>query len=446
MDNLFIIDDDKHICVTLSLALDKLYSIRWSQDAQEGLAMIKEEPPDLVLLDLRIGRHNGIEVLKQILEIYPSLPVIIMTGYSSIKSSVEALKAGAFHYIAKPIEMDELRNLIAKALEHIHLQNQVKDLNCRLNAQKVQAAIIGNSPVIKDLLKLIDKIKDINTTVLITGESGTGKEIIARTIHYSSNRSNGPFEAVNCSAIPIPLLESEFFGHKKGSFTGADSSRKGKFEICSGGTLFLDEIGDMDINVQAKLLRVLQEKEISPVGSNEKIQVDVRLIAATNKDLKKAMEEGAFREDLYYRLSVITLHSPALRQRREDIPLLIQHFLNKYNAEFNKDVRGIEGAALRAIEQSPLRGNVRELENLIVRGIALAEGSLIRFSDLPSLSQEMATNLSRELAGCRLADIEKQTIMETLAFTGNNRTKAAQLLGITDRTLRNKLEQYRLQG
>ena len=444
MDKILIIDDDKPICVTLAYALEDLYSVKWTQDGAAGVGMVRAEPPDLVLLDLRVGRYNGIDLLKELKALRPTLPVIIMTGYSSIKSSVEALKAGAFHYITKPIEMDELLNLIAKALEHVHLSRQVKDLNHQLNARRAQESIIGNSPAIRDVLKLVDKVKDINSTVLITGESGTGKEMIARAIHYSSARAAGPFEAVNCSAIPLSLLESEFFGHKRGAFTGADQDRKGKFELCEGGTLFLDEIGDMDIAVQAKLLRVLQEKELSPVGSNERIRVNVRLIAATNKDLQKAMEEGTFREDLYYRLSVITLRSPALRHRREDIPLLIQHFISKYNAEFNKEIKGVEAEALRAIERAPLRGNVRELENLIVRGIALAEGPLIRLADLPDFSPVSPDRVPPGLAGRRLEDIEQEAILETLSFTGNNRTQAARLLGITDRTLRNKLERYRL--
>lgn len=443
MRRILIIDDEKNICVSLSYALEDRYEVVWTQSPGEGLAILQEQPVDLVLLDLKLGSYNGIEVLKQIKGQMPALPVIMMTGFGSIDSSVEAIKAGAYHYVAKPIAMEELRHLIQKALEHGGLRRQVRELHRRLNSPLAPAQMVGRAPAMEALFRLIDKVKNINSNILVLGESGSGKELVARAIHENSQRKNKPFEAVNCSAIPLSLLESEFFGHKKGAFTGAEADRKGKFEICHEGTLFLDEIGEMDLGIQAKLLRVIQDQEVTPVGSNQKIQVDVRLIAATNRDLKKGVEEGTFREDLYYRLNVITLEVPPLRQRKEDLPVLIQYFIGKYNERFDKDVKGIRPEAMRQLENYDFPGNVRELENLIERGVALTDQAYVGLEDLPELiplAKDGKEGLN--LAGHPLAWLEKQAILQTLQTTGGHRRKAAALLGITERTLRNKLELY----
>lgn len=447
MRQILIIDDEKNICVSLTFALEDYYKVKWVHDPGEGLEFLEQQSVDLVLLDLMIGQYNGIEVLKEIKKFKPEVPVIIMTGFGSIKSSVEAVKAGAYHYISKPIEMDELLNLMDKALEHAGLSRKVQELNRQLEAQKSPLDMIGKAAVMRELFRMIDKVKDINSNVLILGESGTGKEMVARAIHYGSCRKDYHFEAINCSAIPVNLLESEFFGHRKGAFTGADTDHKGKFEFCHKGTLFLDEIGDMDQAIQAKLLRVIQDKEITPVGTNQKINVDVRVIAATNKDLKKAVEEGRFREDLYYRLNVITIIVPPLRERKEDIPFLVQHFIQKYNERFNKQISGIDSLAMRTLERYRFKGNIRELENIIERGVALSDGKMITLADLPELDWDEGRDpgfRKMEIEGKTLEQIEKEAIMTALRIAHNNRTKAAAMLGITDRTLRNKLERYNM--
>lgn len=446
MRQVLIIDDEKNICVSLTYALEDYYKVKWVHEPSKGMEFLENQPVDLVLLDLKIGQYNGIEVLKKIKEFKPEVPVIIMTGFGSIESSVEAVKAGAYHYISKPIKIDGLLNLMNKALEHAGLNRKVQELNRQLEAQKSPLNMIGKSAAMRELFRIIDKVKDINSNVLILGESGTGKEMIARAIHYGSSRKDYPFEAINCSAIPVNLLESEFFGHRKGAFTGADTDHKGKFEFCHKGTLLLDEIGDMDPAIQVKLLRVLQDREITPVGSNQKIKVDVRVIAATNKDLKKAVEDGDFREDLFYRLNVITVRVPPLRERKEDIPFLVQHFIRKYNERFNKHIMGIDSLAMRTIERYRFNGNIRELENIIERGVAMSDSKIITLADLPELdlNEEVTSNFENmELAGKTLEQIEKEAIMITLKIANNNKTKAAAMLGITDRTLRNKLERYK---
>lgn len=445
MYKILILDDEKNICISLSFALEDDYKTFWFQEPKEGLKKLQTDSIDLVLLDLKLGRYDGIQILKEIKALDPDLPVIIMTGYGSIESSVEAVKAGAYHYVSKPIVMDDLRNLMSKALEHARLSRQVSELNHRLATQDGGKALIGKSPAMEALRKTIEKVKNINSNILIYGESGTGKEIAARSIHFSSDRSEQRFEAVNCSAIPVNLLESEFFGHKKGAFTGADSDRKGKFEICHKGSLFLDEIGEMDLSIQAKLLRVLQDKVITPVGSNQSIHVDVRLIAATNRDLRKAVEEGRFREDLYYRLNVISIEMPPLRQRKEDIPLLVQSFIGKFSRQFGKQITGARHEVIRCLESYHFPGNVRELENIIERAVAFSEGPLINLEDMPELELDRSFKgplPANHLAGRTLADIEREAILSTLKMTGQNRRRAASLLGITERTLRNKLDFY----
>jgi len=456
--NVLIIDDEKNICISLSFALEDEYEVFWTLEPEQGYELLNSKPIDIVLLDLKLGPYDGIQILKEIKSRYPELPVIIMTGFGSIESSVEAIKAGAYHYISKPLVMDELKNLMTKALEHAGLSRQVAVLNQLIKTQNGDYQIIGKSPAMQQLFNIIDKIKNINSTILILGESGTGKDLVARAIHYSSYRQKEHYEAVNCPSIPVNLLESEFFGHKKGAFTGADSDRKGKFELCHKGTLFLDEIGDMDLTIQAKLLRALQEKVITPVGSNKEIKVDVRLIAATNKDLKELVANGRFREDLYYRLNVITIEVPPLRERLEDIPLLIQHFIQKYNKQFNKNVSAVQREVIQQLESYDFPGNVRELENMIERAIALADGEMITLADLPDHIRrksasfigndsniDAATRLPeiyKVLAGKPLAEIEKEAIMVTLEMTNYNRKKAAALLRISERTLRNKLQLY----
>lgn len=307
LNKILIIDDEKSICTSLEFALEDDYIVMSCQNPIDGLEIIKNEDIDLVLLDLKIGEFDGISTLRKIKKINNNIVVIIMTAYGSIKSSVDAMKAGAYYYITKPIDIEELKLLILKALDYVNLSNQVKRLNDQLNKRYGVEGIIGKSKKMQEVFELIKKVKDIDSNILITGESGTGKELVAKAIHYQGRRRNNCFEVVNCAAIPSQLLESELFGYEKGAFTGAVHNKKGKFQMAEKGTIFLDEIGEMDLALQSKLLRVLQEKEITPLGSNKKQKIDVRIIAATNKNLEKAIEEGNFREDLFYRLNVITI-------------------------------------------------------------------------------------------------------------------------------------------
>jgi len=342
MDKILIIDDEKSICTSLEFALEDQYQVVSEQSPVEGLDILKKQDVSLVLLDLRIGGYNGIAVLDKIKNINLDIPVIMMTAYGSIKSSVDAMKHGAYYYITKPVDIEELRLLIFKALDYARLNNQVQQLTKEINSKYSIAGIIGKSKAVKDIFQIIDKVKDIYSNILITGESGTGKELVARAIHYQGKRKDGRFEVVNCAAIPQNLLESEFFGFEKGAFTGAIKDKKGKFEMADGGTIFLDEIGEMDIHLRSKLLRVLQDKEFSPLGSNRRIKSDVRIIAATNKDLEEEVKKGRFREDLFFRLNVIRINIPPLRQRKEDIPLLLDHFIKKYNEILGKKIKGID--------------------------------------------------------------------------------------------------------
>lgn len=445
MKKILIIDDEKNICISLEFALEDYYKVIGCQDPYEGLEVLRQNRIDLILLDLRLGSLDGIEILRKIKEINSEVPVIIMTAFGSIQSSVEAVKAGAFYYITKPIETEELKILIAKALDYNRLSNEVKRLSDSIRDENSYFGIIGRSPKIQDLFITIEKVKDINSNVLIIGESGTGKEMVARALHYGSKRKDFHFEAINCSAIPSQLMESEFFGHRKGAFTGADDDRIGKFELCDGGTIFLDEIGDMDIHMQAKLLRVLQDKEITPLGTNKRKQVSVRVIAATNKDLEKATEEGSFREDLFYRLNVITIKIPPLRERKEDIPLLVAHFIKKYNRVFNKEITGLEPGAIDVLEKYDYKGNVRELENIIERAMALTGAEIIKMNDLPEKvirNSPLPKNSYQSLIGQDLSTIEREVIIETYLQNNRNKTKTASVLGITEKTLRNKMKQY----
>lgn len=447
MNKILIIDDEKSICTSLEFALEDDYTVISCQDPIKGLDIIRKQHIDLVLLDLRIGEYDGISVLRKIKKENENIVVIIMTAYGSIKSSVDAMQAGAYYYITKPIDIEELKLLILKALDYVNLNNKVKHLKSQLTQRYGINGIIGKSKAMNTIFELIDKVKDIDSNVLIMGESGTGKELVARAIHFQGNRKNKNFEVVNCAAIPSNLLESELFGYRKGAFTGAVQNKKGKFESAHEGTIFLDEIGEMDLTLQSKLLRVIQEKEITPLGSNHKQKIDVRIIAATNKNLEKAVEENEFREDLFYRLNVITIKLPPLRERKEDIPLLVNHFINKYNKNFNKNVKGIDSKALKMLENYDYKGNVRELENIIERAVALTNHNTISCSDLSKKVLNTQNFPEHDIIpiyiGEDLKTIEKKVILETLKKNKNNKRKTAKILGITERTLRNKLKEYK---
>ncbi|HHZ00559.1 MAG TPA: sigma-54-dependent Fis family transcriptional regulator, partial [Tissierellia bacterium] len=337
---ILILDDEKNICSSLTYALEDQYEVLSATNPDDAFEIMRNEKIHLVLLDLRIGKVNGLEVLTKIKEIDKNIVVIMMTAYGTIESTVQAIKNGAFTYLTKPLNMDELMVTIAKGLEYQSLNEKVEHLNNELKEKYSYKGIIGKSPAMQHVFQLIDRLKDVDTNVLITGESGTGKELVARAIHYSGSRSRENFVAINCAAIPDGLLESELFGHQRGAFTGAEKDKIGKFEFANKGTILLDEIGDMSLNLQSKLLRVLEQREYSPLGSNEVIKVNARVIASTNKDLRKLISEKKFRDDLYFRLNVVEVNIPPLRDRRQDLPMLFAHFIKVYNEKLGKQVKG----------------------------------------------------------------------------------------------------------
>lgn len=448
---LLIIDDEATICSSLKFAFEDSYEVLTAINIYEVEKYIEEFEIDLVLLDLRFGDVNGLNVLDYIKKIQSSAIVIIMTAYGCIDSSIQAVKRGAYDYIVKPLDMKKLNLLLEKALEYRRLNEKISYLEKEVYTKYSTHGIVGKSKKIKDLFNLIDKIKDIDVNVLIQGPSGSGKELVAKAIHYQGKRKNSRFEALNCGAIPATLMESELFGHEKGAFTHAHQKKKGRFELADGGTIFLDEIGELEINLQVKLLRVIQEKEITPLGSEEHKKINLRIIAATNKDLKKEVEKGNFREDLFFRLNVINVNIPPLNERVEDIPLLVEYFIKKWNKELEKKVKGITKEALTVLEQYEYKGNVRELENIIERALALTDHDFITLDDLPYEVQAHGDiHLSSTKHGIipiktgqRLDQVEKQVILETLAVMNGNRKKTSEVLGISERTLRYKLAEYK---
>ncbi|GAA0718158.1 sigma-54 dependent transcriptional regulator [Clostridium malenominatum] len=452
MFKLLIIDDENSICSSLSFALEDNYKIFTSRNSREAEDIILKETINIVLLDLRLGDEDGLEILKRIKNINKEVVVIIMTAFGTIESSVKAMAEGAFYYITKPINIEELNLLLLKCEEYIELNSKIKHLSNQINDNSMYGKynIIGKSKKILGVFDIIDRVKDIDINILVTGESGTGKDLVARAIHYNGKRKDKPFNVINCSAIPDNLLESELFGYKKGAFTGAVEDKKGIIESSNGGTLFLDEIGDMDINLQTKLLRVIQEKEIRPIGESHSRNVDVRFIAATNKDLKEEVKKNRFRQDLYYRLNVIDIQLPALRERKEDIATLIEYFIKKFNSKMEKSVKGITAKALHRLENYYFHGNIRELQNIIERAIVLNEGQYIELEDLPEeiLYKENIVQEENDLipiyVGEDMKSIEKKVIEHTLIKYEGNRKRTAEILNIGERTLRYKIKEYKL--
>lgn len=364
LKTILVIDDEPSILTALDLALKKDYNVYTSADVPEAMTLVETKNIDLILLDQCLGEYSGLDVLENIKKINQNIIVIAMTAYGSIESSIKAMQLGAYYYITKPLDLGGLKILINKALEYRELSDEVESLKSgKLSEEDVD--IIAESSKMKSVFEMIDKVRDIDINVLITGESGTGKDLIAKKIHYSGKRSKKNISIINCAAIPSELLESELFGYEKGAFTGAENSYKGKILEADGGTLFLDEIGDMDIALQAKLLRAIQDKKITPLGSSKQIPVDFRLITATNKDLESEVEAGKFREDLFFRMNVVNIKLPPLRDRKEDIPLLIKYFLEKYNKKFEKELVTVSYQAISILENYDYPGNIRELENII---------------------------------------------------------------------------------
>jgi two-component system response regulator AtoC len=443
---LLLVDDDRAMREMLaSLFSDLGYEAVEAASAEDALARLEEEDFDVVLSDIRMPGRSGIEMVSDVKRLRPETPVVLMTAFGSVDSAVEAIQAGAYDYVTKPFEPEAVQFAVERALERTTLGRENQSLRRAVDRTANLGDLIGSSPAMHDIFALIRKIAHNKSSVLITGESGTGKEVIARTIHFHGSTADKPFVPINCTAIPEGLLESELFGHVRGAFTGAHASKRGLFEAADGGTLFLDEIGDMGLGLQSKLLRVLQDREIRPVGGTRSVRVNVRIIAATNKDLEHEMREGCFREDLFYRLNVIPIHVPPLRERPEDVPALAESFLAKHG---DGATYKLSPEAMRALTAQPWRGNGREVENVIERAIALAEGTEIGPDDLPLsfVSSEVAGRstdafLRASAEGeLTLREVEELYIEEILSRTGGNKVRAARLLGIDRKTLYRRAE------
>lgn len=441
---ILIIDDEKQMCWVLEKALQREgYTVISENSGKSGLDRILRDVPALVILDLKMPDIDGLQVLEQAKRVYPKLPVIMLTAHGNIDNAIEAMKIGAVDYLTKPFDLDELLLTVRQNLRITRLQTEVKFLRSEL-ARKY-GYIVGQSPAMQEVIQLIEQVAKSNANVMITGESGTGKEVTAVAIHRNSLRSDAQFVPVNCAAIPEQLLESELFGHEKGAFTGASARKPGRFELADGGTIFLDEITEIPVGMQAKLLRVLQEKSFERVGGIESLQVDVRILAATNRDPKEAIESGRLREDLYYRLNVVQIYLPPLRERRQDIPLLAMHFMKKFSTTYQ--VQSISGEAMQILEHYDWPGNIRELQNVIERAAIICRGDKILPEHLPEeLRQSRQTKRGIVIRfpdqGISLHQLEKELIIKALGVSGGNQTRAAKLLGISRSALLYRIQKH----
>jgi two-component system response regulator PilR (NtrC family) len=429
------------------------YSVTTAADGDEAIRLIGKEIFDLVLTDIKMPQASGLDVLKTVKDTSPETMVVMITAFASTETAVEAMKQGAYDYLSKPFQIEEVKLVIRNALEKKRLETDNLLLRTQIKEQSAFENIVGKSPAMQKVYEVIRKVADTKSNVLILGESGTGKELIARAIHFNSSRRDKPFVAVNCSALPEPLLESELFGHMKGSFTGAHANKEGLFEVANGGTIFLDEIGETPPAIQVKLLRVLEEKEFRRIGGTKNIQVDVRIIAATNKDLEKAVAEGRFRDDLFYRLDVIPIYLPPLRERIEDIPWLVESFLAKHAQAAGKPIKRLASDALRLLQSHDWRGNVRELENVIERVVAMTAADTIAAQDIagcferPAASREtVSTDLPPDGLDLEalVEEIEKGFLLKALQRTGGIKREAAQLLRLNMRSFRYRLDKYKI--
>ena len=447
-NTILVVDDDPaHRTMLRTLLTGWGYTIFEADDGSTAIEKVHDQAFDLILMDIRMLKVSGLQALTEIKAFNPAIPIIIMTAYSSVETAVEALKNGAYDYLTKPLDFDELRLTMERAMDHTQLKEENRLLRETLGSHFDRRNIIGRSPAMVRLLETVAQVAPSEATILITGDSGTGKEMIAGAIHFNSPRKDGPFVKINCAAITETLLESELFGHEKGAFTGAYRKKEGRFRQAHGGSLFLDEISEMSLAMQVKLLRVLQEREITRVGGEEVIKVDVRIIAATNKDLLEEIEAGRFREDLYYRLNVVTLNLPPLREKREDIPLLAQHFLEVFSETNSKKIKGFTPQAMDRMLKYDWPGNVRELMNAVERGVVLSRSEYLDEQDLPIIPMDASVSgkiLAKDalLADMPLDEVEKATVLKTLELTEGNKSEAARRLGITRRTLHKKLKVY----
>jgi DNA-binding NtrC family response regulator len=444
--NILVVDDERNIREGLGKVLElDGYAVLLAADGAQALETLKGGEVDLVITDLKMPGLSGEEVLRAAAQLSPSLPVIILTGHGTIENAVQAMKNGAYDYLTKPVNMDRLGLLVQRALSTRELMLQHRVMQEELQKRGQFANIIGKSEPMKKVFEVVQQVAPSRASVLITGDSGVGKEMIADALHYNSPRKDKALIKVHCAALSESLLESELFGHERGAFTGAVARKRGRFELAHLGTIFLDEIGEISQGVQIKLLRVLQDKTFERVGGEEKIEVDVRVIAATNRDLKQAIQAGDFREDLYYRLNVVNIHLPPLRERKDDIPLLIAAFVKEFARENGKPIEGIEPKARMLLYAYPWPGNVRELRNCIESAVVMSKSNIITVDDLPPhIHGEAAEDLLRVSAGASLAEVEKEAIRATLALHNGNKTRAAEVLGIGRKTLHRKLQEYGL--
>jgi two-component system response regulator AtoC len=449
MRRVLVVDDEENIRLVLRTLLKKHgYEVEVADSGEAAMALVDAFGPDVVLTDVRMPRMGGLDLLEALRAKQHMATVIVMSAYGNVDLALEAMKKGAYDYVQKPFKPDEVVLALRKAEEREALRRENRALKEQIQSRAEFESMLGKSPRMLEIFKTIAKIADYKTTVLVTGESGTGKELVARAIHARSGRKGGPFVAVNCGAIPESLLESELFGHKKGAFTDANANRRGLFEEADGGTLFLDEIGELPLPLQVKLLRVLQEESIRRLGDTKDTKVDVRIVAATHRDLAAEAKAGRFREDLFYRINVLAIAVPALRERKEDLPLLIDHFLAKNNARLGTRIRGVSHDARRVLLEYPWPGNVRELENTIERAMVLCEGDVLEVVDLPERVRDALDPVQVQLASGELSikktmhAVEQILIRRALQKTRGNRTRAAELLELSHRALLYKLKDY----
>jgi two-component system, NtrC family, response regulator HydG len=449
-NTILIVDDDAgHRSMLRTLMNGWGYDLAEADDGSRAVDIIRDRSFDVVLMDLKMVNMSGAEALEKIKQYNPSIPVVIMTAYSSVETAVETLKKGAYDYLTKPLDFEKLKRTVARIIESMYLKEENRNLKEKLGRRFSRENIVGNSPAMMRLLETVDQAAPSDANILIAGESGTGKELIAGAIHYNSPRKEFPFVKINCAAITETLLESELFGHEKGAFTGADKKKKGQFVQAHNGSILLDEISEMPLTMQAKLLRVLQEREVTPVGSEQTIAVDVRIIASTNKDLTEMVSRNAFRQDLFFRLNVVNLDIPPLRERREDIPELAYHFLQLFAVKNKKTIHGFTPDTMDALLKYFWPGNVRELMNTIERAAVLSRTEYLSLQDFPLITAGKYPEGNPDPGACRetipplpLSEVEKQAILSTLTGTDGNRSEAARRLGITRKTLLKKLKEY----
>jgi DNA-binding NtrC family response regulator len=440
---IFVDDDPKAGELLLRFSEDADYNCEVFQDAEQALASFKKNGADLVISDLRMPKLTGIELLREIRQIDKQIPFIIVTGYADVESAIEAMRLGASDFIKKPFDMDELVLQIDKTLQHEALVKENRLLKRQISDERSRFGMVGHAPAIQQVYSTIEKIADVRCNVIIEGESGTGKELAARAIHSQGQYADKPFIVIDCGALTDTLLESELFGHEKGAFTGAVSAKPGLLETASGGTVFLDEIGNISDAMQIKLLRVVQEQQVTRVGGIRPIKIDVRFIVATNQDLEARAVEGTFRHDLYHRLNVVKIRMPPLRERKDDIPLLVQHFVEQFNAQYHRNVKGFDAASMKKIMDHSWPGNIRELQNLVERHIALAESNMMTLGELSEMKPVKTGGEGIDADLPTLAELERRYILKLLEHFNDNREKTAETLNINKSTLWRKLQGYR---